>query len=129
MYVRVLAEPADYGIVTNLYGWVALVLVLLTYGMETGFFRFINKEDENPAGVYATTLFSITTTSLIFILGIVLFLTPISDWLGYIQTPEYILMFGVILVLDAISSIHFAYLLYQKANLSVSGDQVARHIF
>lgn len=121
MYVRVLAEPADYGIVTNLYGWVALVLVLLTYGMETGFFRFINKEDENPAGVYATTLFSITTTSLIFILGIVLFLTPISDWLGYIQTPEYILMFGVILVLDAISSIPFAYLRYQKRPFRFAG--------
>lgn len=121
MYVRVLAEPGDYGIVTNLYGWVALVLVLLTYGMETGFFRFINKEEENPAQVYSTTLFSITTTSLIFLLGLFLFLNPISDWLGYIQTPEYILMFGVILVLDAICSIPFAYLRYQKRPFRFAG--------
>lgn len=44
MYTRVLAGTGDYGIVTNLYGWTALLLVLLTYGMETGFFRFINKK-------------------------------------------------------------------------------------
>ena len=46
MYTRVLAGTGDYGIVTNLYGWTALLLVLLTYGMETGFFRFINKKEE-----------------------------------------------------------------------------------
>lgn len=121
MYVRVLAQPADYGIVTNLYGWVALLLVLLTYGMETGFFRFINKEGENPERVYATTLFSITCTSLVFLLGVGLFLHPISDWLGYIQTPEYILMFAVILLLDAINNIPFAYLRYQKRPYRFAG--------
>ncbi len=121
MYVRVLAQPADYGIVTNLYGWVALLLVLLTYGMETGFFRFINKEGENPERVYATTLFSITCTSLAFLLGVGLFLHPISDWLGYIQTPEYILMFAVILLLDAINNIPFAYLRYQKRPYRFAG--------
>lgn len=121
MYVRVLAEPAEYGIVTNLYGWVALVLVLLTYGMETGFFRFINKEEESPARVYATTFFSITSTALVFLLGILVFLNPISDWLGYIQTPEYILMFGIILALDAVTSIPFAYLRYQKRPFRFAG--------
>lgn len=49
MYTRVLAGTGDYGIVTNLYGWTALLLVLLTYGMETGFFRFINKKEEARA--------------------------------------------------------------------------------
>lgn len=121
MYVRVLAEPADYGVVTNLYGWVALLLVLLTYGMETGFFRFINKEEEQPARVYATTLFSITITSLVFFAGIFFFITPISDWLGYMQTPEYILMFGGILAMDAICSIPFAYLRYQKRPFRFAG--------
>lgn len=121
MYVRVLAEPADYGIVTNLYGWVALVLVLLTYGMETGFFRFINKEEEEPSRVYATTLFSLTVTSLLFLLGIFVFIDPISDWLGYIQTPEYILMFAVILALDAVCTIPFAYLRYQQRPYRFAG--------
>lgn len=44
MYSRVLAGTGEFGVMTNLYGWTALLLVLLTYGMETGFFRFINKK-------------------------------------------------------------------------------------
>lgn len=121
MYVRVLAQPSDYGIVTNLYGWVALLLVLLTYGMETGFFRFINKEEENPSSVYATTLFSLSVTSLTFLLAVFIFLHPVSNWLGYMATPEYILMFGVILALDAVSNIPFAYLRYQKRPFRFAG--------
>lgn len=121
MYVRVLASPADYGIVTNLYGWVALLLVLLTYGMETGFFRFINKEEENPSRVYATTLFSLGFTSFLFLLSVLVFLDPISAWLGYQDTPEYISMFGVILALDAVCSIPFAYLRYQKRPFRFAG--------
>jgi O-antigen/teichoic acid export membrane protein len=53
MYTRVLVSTGEYGIVTNIYGWVALLMVILTYGMETGFFRFINKNDEQePMRVY-----------------------------------------------------------------------------
>mgnify|MGYP007070244032 CR=1 FL=1 len=55
-----------YGIVTNLYAWTALLLVILTYGMETGFFRFANREDKNPGQVYTTILTCIGFTSLLF---------------------------------------------------------------
>ena len=47
MYVRVLATPGEYGIVTNLYGWTALLLALLTFGMETTYFRFSTRRDES----------------------------------------------------------------------------------
>ena len=64
MYTRVLAGTGDYGIVTNLYGWTALLLVLLTYGMETGFFRFINKkEEQEPMRVYASVLYCLLGSS------------------------------------------------------------------
>lgn len=121
MYVRVLTEPAEYGIITNFYAWSALLLVLLTYGMETGFFRFINKEEENPSRVYTTTLFSLSLTSLLFFIAVLVFLHPISDLLGYMQTPEYILMLGGIIALDAIASIPFAYLRYQKRPFRFAG--------
>ena len=45
------AQSGGYGVVTNVYAWVALVLVLLTFGMETTFFRFANKEGEDPKRV------------------------------------------------------------------------------
>lgn len=113
MYVRVLPDAGEYGIVTNLYAWVALLLVLLTYGMETGFFRFINKkEEEQPLRVYSTTLFSIGTTSLLFIGLSFLLITPISGWLGYQEHPEYVLMMLGIVAVDAFCSIPFAYLRY-----------------
>ena len=67
MYTRVLAGTGDYGIVTNLYGWTALLLVLLTYGMETGFFRFINKkEEQEPMRVYASVLYCLLGSSVLF---------------------------------------------------------------
>ena len=59
----------DYGIVTNIYAWTALLLVILTFGMETTFFRFINKETENPDTVYSTSLKMVGGVALIFILG------------------------------------------------------------
>ncbi|WP_280778809.1 oligosaccharide flippase family protein [Parabacteroides sp. PM5-20] len=115
MYVRVLPHAGDYGIVTNLYAWVALLLVALTYGMETGLFRFINKKEEKePLRVYSTTLFSIGCTSLLFLLAGFCFLHPISHILGYGDHPEYIGMFLGIVATDAFCSIPFAYLRYQN---------------
>ena len=53
LYTYALARTADYGIVTNIYAWTALLLVVLTYGMETGFFRFVNREDYDAASVFS----------------------------------------------------------------------------
>lgn len=60
------AESGGYGVVTNIYAWVALVLVLLTFGMETGFFRFANNGKDDPMRVYSTTLFGVGSVSLAF---------------------------------------------------------------
>lgn len=114
MYTRVLSGTGEFGIFTNLYAWVALLLVLLTYGMETGFFRFINKKEEQaPMRVYATTLFSIGFTSALFILLAFLFLSPISHILGYGEHPEYVGMMLGIVAVDAFCCIPFAYLRYK----------------
>lgn len=68
MYVRVLPSPGDYGIVTNLYGWTALLLAFLTFGMETTFFRYSNrKEEHNPMQVYANALIFVALLSAAFL--------------------------------------------------------------
>ena len=70
MYTRVLANTNEFGVVTNLYGWTALLLVILTYGMETGFFRFVNKQEERePMRVYATALYSVGFTSALLMVA------------------------------------------------------------
>lgn len=112
MYTRVLDSTADYGIVTNLYGWTALLMVLLTYGMETGFFRFANKKEENAQTVYSTSLISLASTSILFVILCWAFIHPISSGLGYENYPEYIKILAVIVAMDAFCSIPFAYLRY-----------------
>ena len=108
------ASSGGYGVVTNIYAWVALMLVLLTCGMETGFFRFANKGQDDPMRVYSTTLLSVSFGSVIFIALGLLFLEPIAGWLEYGEHPWYIGMMMIVVAMDAIQSIPFAYLRYKK---------------
>ena len=117
LYTYVLQQQSDYGIVTNLYAWTALLLVILTYGMETGFFRFINKEGENPRTVYTTSLITLFTSSVLFALACVLWQTPIASLMGYPLHSEFIAILGVTVAIDAFASIPFAYLRYKKRPL------------
>src|SRR5574344_2372417 len=75
---KISAASGGYGIITNVYAYTALLLVILTYGMETTFFRYANKTEENPNKVYSTILISVGFTSLLFIALIFLFLPHIS---------------------------------------------------
>ena len=113
MYTRVLAGTGEYGIVTNLYGWSALLLIILTYGMETGFFRFVNKEEREPMRVYASVLYCLMATSIIFSALVLLFLPHISGALGYVDHPEFVGMIALIVAVDAFCCIPFAYLRYK----------------
>ena len=108
------ASSGGYGVVTNIYAWVALMLVLLTCGMETGFFRFANKGQDDPMRVYSTTLLSVSFGSVVFVALGLLFLEPIAGWLEYGEHPWYIGMMMIVVAMDAIQSIPFAYLRYKK---------------
>ena len=117
LYTYVLQQQSDYGIVTNLYAWTALLLVILTYGMETGFFRFANKAEENPKTVYTTSLIALFTTSLLFAVACVVWRMPIANALGYPTHSEFIALLGIVVAMDAFASIPFAYLRYKKRPL------------
>ncbi len=115
LYTYKLTTTGEFGIITNLYAWMALLLVILTYGLETGFFRFANDpKQENPQTVYSTCLTSLSVTSVLFVLIIFLFLTPISTALELKEHPEYIAMTAIIIAMDAFCALPFAYLRYQK---------------
>lgn len=114
LYTYILTSSAEYGVVTNLYAWTALLLVLLTYGMETGFFRFANKSDEDPQKVYSSVLCCVGATSLFFAIVAFIFSQSIANILGYSSHPEYITMMAVIVAMDAFGCIPFAYLRYQN---------------
>lgn len=103
-----------YGVITNIYAYTALLLVILTYGMETTFFRFANKSEEDPKKVYATILLSVGTTSLLFVIFVFIFLSPISAAMGYADHPSYVWVMAMVVAIDAFQCIPFAYLRYQK---------------
>ena len=103
-----------YGVVTNLYAYVALILVILTFGMETTFFRFANKEEENPHCVFSTAIFMICALTAVFLALIFGFIDPISQTLGYENHKEYILLLASVVALDAFQAIPFSYLRYKK---------------
>ncbi|MBR1412490.1 MAG: lipopolysaccharide biosynthesis protein [Prevotella sp.] len=104
----------DYGVSTNIYAYTALILVLLTFGMETTLFRYANDEREQPETVFSTAMATVGSLTLIFLLLIFGLITPISQSLGYAQHPEYLQMMAVVVALDALQAIPFSYLRYQK---------------
>ena len=121
LYTYVLASSAEYGIVTNLYAWTALLLVILTYGMETGYFRFANKNKDDAGNVYSTTLIAVGVTSVLFAIGCVIFSHSIGTAMGYTKHPEYISMLGVVVAMDAFGCIPFAYLRYKNRPIKFAG--------
>lgn len=108
------AASGGYGIITNVYSYTALLLVLLTFGMETAFFRFVNKEGEQPERVYSTVLLLVGGVGLAFVLSVWAGLAPLAGWLGYADHPEYLGLMFLCVALDAFQCMPFAYLRYQR---------------
>jgi len=104
----------DYGISTNVYAYTALILVLLTFGMETTLFRFANDERTKPDTVFSTAFATVGSLTLVFLLLVFGFIGPISGALGYEAHPDYLLMMAVVVALDAIQAMPFSYLRFQK---------------
>ena len=98
----------QYGIVTEMYSYVAFLVVFLTYGMETAFFRYSTLKEHDAKKVYSTIIFSLFTTSFLFITIAFLFDQPIANWLKYPNNTEFVTWFAIIVGLDAISSIPMA---------------------
>ena len=111
------AASGAYGIITNVYAYVALVMVLLTFGMETTYFRFTNKTHTDSQTVYGTTLISVGTVSLLFAVIVVLFLDPISRLMHYGNHPSYVGVMAITVAIDAFLCIPFAHLRQQKKAL------------
>ncbi len=108
------SSSGDYGVVTNLYAYTAILLVLLTYGMETTFFRYANKSGEDPGKVFSTILTSVLVTSAAFVALVVIFIDPVSSALGYAGHPSYIWAMAATVAIDAFQCIPFTYLRHKK---------------
>lgn len=115
LYTAVIpSATGGYGVVSNVYAYTALILVLLTFGMETGFFRFANKQGEEAGKVYANSLIFVGGLSLLFVMLGMIFLHPISALLEYPDHMDYVAMMILVVALDSFQCIPFAYLRFKK---------------
>lgn len=119
----------DYGVSVNIYAYTALILVFLTFGMETTFFRFANKEGEKADTVFTTAFAIVTALTAIFLALVFGFIGPISDVLNYSGHHEYLLMMAAVVALDAIQALPFSYLRYQKRPLKFAALKMLFIVF
>lgn len=107
LYTHVFADPADYGVVSELYAWVAFLVVLLTFGMETAFFRFLqDKEDKDK--VFLNGFLTVIGVNIVFFLALLFFNQDIADMLLFSGHNEYIILLGAIVCIDAITALPLA---------------------
>lgn len=114
LYTRMFPS-AEYGVVTFIYSVVALALIILTYGMETGFFRFANHERyKDPMEVYSTSLLSLAVSSMAFIVLIMALIGPVSEAMHCVGHESYVVMMGLTVAIDAFCCLPFSYLRFRK---------------
>ncbi len=99
--------PGEYGKVTYLYAYISFLNILLTYGMETSLFNF-SRLEENKNRVYSTTLLSVVSTSLFFVVIVAVFRQLVAGLMDIPEHPEYVVWLAIILSADAICAIAFA---------------------
>lgn len=112
IYVRIYPVKV-YGIFTYMYSWASMLNAILAFGMETTFFRYLNKHEDEKGKVYDTTFVAVASTALLFLLFTVFFVDDIAAWMqsGKVYNPDYasyVKYFIYILVLDALAVIPFA---------------------
>ncbi len=106
-HTYVFLDPRKYGVVGEMYAWVALLMVLLTYGMETAFFRFSNAENDKSK-VFSSSFWTLFSTTSLFLILTLVFAQPLANIMQYASHPEYIRWFAIIVSFDVVSSIPFA---------------------
>ena len=122
---KLAAAGGGYGTITNIYAYVALVLVILIFGMETTFFRFANKEGNNGEHVFSTALTFVSALAAVFLVGVLGGLMPIAQVMGYGEHPEFIAFMAITVSLDAFQAIPFAYLRYKRNPMKFAALKLA----
>ncbi|RFC54181.1 oligosaccharide flippase family protein [Brumimicrobium aurantiacum] len=108
LYVSVFVNTSDYGVVSELYAWIAFLMVLLTFGMETAFFKFLSDHPNKKESIFRNSMLSVSVINLAFLVLILLFNGWIADKMLFPYNPEYIILLALIVVVDATSALPLA---------------------
>ena len=106
-YLTRVFETGEYGVVSDMYAYVALLMVFFTYRMETTFFRFASEKGELE-NTFSTTSISLLVSTVFFAGTLLLFAQPIAEFLEYPEHADYVQWFVFILAFDTLAVIPFA---------------------
>jgi O-antigen/teichoic acid export membrane protein len=115
----VFKNPADYGVISELYAWVAFLIILLPLGMETAFFRFFNEKEDKDA-VFRSSFITVIGFNIIFFIVLLFASQSIADAMMYSEHPEFIVLLGAIVCVDAIAALPMAKLRSENKALRFS---------
>jgi len=124
LYTQVFADPSDYGVVSELYAWVAFLIVLLTFGMETAFFRFL-QDHEDKDKVFLNGFLTVIGVNVLFFCSLLYFNQDIANVMLYPGHNEYIILLGAIVAIDAITALPLAKLRAENKALKFASIQFA----
>lgn len=116
---RVFANPGDYGKLSELYGWVAFLIILLTFGMETAYFKFLHGKDDKDK-VFQNSFLTVIGFNVLFFAILCVLSQDIADALLYSENTEFIILLGAVVCIDAISAMPMAKLRAQNEALKFS---------
>ena len=114
-YLTRLMTTGEYGVVTDLYALIPFALVVLTMGLETGYFRFAGQAatERERKEVFETTWGAVSLFALLFFAAALLFTPALARIMDYAEHPSYIRLTAAIIALDAATAIPFARLRQQ----------------
>lgn len=124
LYTQVFAHPSHYGVVSELYAWVAFLIVFLTFGMETAYFRFL-QDHEDKDKVFLNGFLTVIGVNLLFFFGLLYFNQDIADLMLYSGHNEYIILLGAIVCIDAVTALPLAKLRAENKALKFASIQFA----
>ncbi len=124
LYTHVFTNPADYGVVSELYAWVAFLIVTLTFGMETSFFKFLQEKEDKKA-VFQNSFLTVIGINVVFFLVLLYFNQNIANLMLFSEHNEYIILLGAIVCVDATSALPMAKLRAENKALKFASIQFA----
>lgn len=122
IHTGVFKATKDYGVVSDLYSWVAFLVVFLTFGMETSFFRFM-QEKEDKTLVFRNSFLTVIVLNLLFFLLTLYFNQEVADFLLYSEHNEYVIFLILIVCIDSICSLPLARLRAEEKALQFASIQ------
>jgi O-antigen/teichoic acid export membrane protein len=124
LYTHVFTNPADYGVVSELYAWLAFLIVTLTFGMETSFFKFLQEKEDKEA-VFRNGFLTVISINIVFFILLLYFNQNIANLLLFSAHNEYIILLGAIICVDATSALPMAKLRAENKALKFAAIQFA----